>query len=233
MASREELAHLLRRATFGPRVEEVDAAERAGAAATVDALLAPAGPDAGAARTPAPAPPDPVAALGRNPPREQRIAAQKQQREQVAALMLWWLDRMVAADHQVHEKLTFFWHGHWATSVQKVKFPLVMLGQQQTLHSLGTGDFGALAHAMVKDPALIYWLDGHKNTAQAPNENFARELMELFVLGIGNYTEADVKAGARALTGWAVDRTRNVSMINERRRDTGEKTILGRTGKFA
>jgi uncharacterized protein (DUF1800 family) len=233
MASREELAHLLRRATFGPRVEEVDAAERAGAAATVDALLAPAGPDAGAARTPAPAPPDPVAALGRNPAREQRLAAQKQQREQVAALTLWWLDRMVAADHQVHEKLTFFWHGHWATSVQKVKFPLVMLGQQQKLHALGAGDFGALAHAMVKDPALIYWLDGHKNTAQAPNENLARELMELFTLGIGNYTEADVKAGARALTGWAVDRTRNLAVINDRRRDTGEKTILGRTGNFA
>jgi uncharacterized protein (DUF1800 family) len=236
MASREELAHLLRRATFGPRAEEVDAAERTGPAATVDALLTFAGSgaaaDAGAARTPPPAPPDPVAALGRNPGREQRIAAQKQQREQVGALMLWWLDRMVAADHQAHEKLTFFWHGHWATSVQKVKFPLVMLGQQQTLHTLGTGDFGALVHAMVRDPALIYWLDGHKNTARAPNENLARELMELFTLGIGNYTEGDVKAGARALTGWAVDRARNVSMVNEKRRDTGEKTILGRTGTF-
>jgi uncharacterized protein (DUF1800 family) len=236
MASREELAHLLRRATFGPRVEDVDAAEKAGAAATVDALFAPAGfdpaADAGAARTPPPAPPDPVAALGRNPGREQRLAAQKQQREQVAALTLWWLDRMVAADHQVHEKLTFFWHGHWATSVQKVKFPLVMLAHQQKLHTLGAGDFGVLAHAMVKDPALIYWLDGHKNTAQAPNENLARELMELFTLGIGNYTEADVKAGARALTGWAVDRARNASMINEKRRDTGAKTILGRTGNF-
>src|SRR5687768_3539839 len=138
MASREELAHLLRRATFGPRVEDVDAAEKAGMAQTVDALLAPGGfdpnTDAGAARTPPPAPPDPVAGLGRNPAREQRLTAQKQQREQVAALTLWWLDRMVAADHQVHEKLTFFWHGHWATSVQKVKFPLVMLAHQQKLH---------------------------------------------------------------------------------------------------
>jgi len=236
MASREELAHLLRRATFGPRVEEVDAAEKAGVAATVDALLAPAAfdsrSDAGATRTPPPNQADPVAALGRNPGREQRLTAQKQQREQVAAVELWWLDRMVAADHQVHEKLTFFWHGHWATSVRKVKFPLVMLGQQQTMHTLGPGDFAAFAHAMVKDPALIYWLDGHKNTAQAPNENLARELMELFTLGIGNYTEADVKAGARALTGWAVDRARNVAVINEKRRDTGEKTILGRTGTF-
>jgi uncharacterized protein (DUF1800 family) len=116
--------------------------------------------------------------------------------------------------------------------VQKVRFPLVMLGQQQTMHTLGTGDFGALAHAMVKDPALIYWLDGHKNTEKAPNENLARELMELFTLGIGNYTEADVKAGARALTGWAVDRARNIAVINEKRHDTGDKTILGTTARF-
>jgi uncharacterized protein (DUF1800 family) len=85
---------------------------------------------------------------------------------------------------------------------------------------------------MVKDPALIFWLDGHQNTARAPNENLARELMELFTLGIGNYTEADVKASARALTGWAVDRARNVAVINEKRRDAGEKTILGRTANF-
>ena len=100
MASREEISHLLRRATFGPRVEEIDAAEQAGAPTTVDALLSPAAPDAGAARTPPPAPPDPVAALGRNTDRQLRIEAQKQQREQVFALTVWWLDRMVAADHR-------------------------------------------------------------------------------------------------------------------------------------
>src|SRR5829696_2382183 len=99
MVSREDLAHLLRRAGFGPRSDEVDAAERVGPAATLDALLAPAGADAGGARTPPPAPPDPVAALPRNAPRDQRQAAQKQQREQVMALTVWWLDRMVAAEH--------------------------------------------------------------------------------------------------------------------------------------
>jgi uncharacterized protein (DUF1800 family) len=232
MATRSDLAHLLRRAGFGPRDDEVDAAEKAGITATVDALLTPPSPDAGAARTPPPAAADAVAALSRDATREQRQAAQKQQREQVAALTAWWLDRMVQADHQAHEKLTFFWHGHWATSVQKVQFPQVMLAHQQKLHSLGPGDFGVLAHAMVKDPALIWWLDGHKNTAKAPNENLARELMELFTLGIGNYTEADVKAGARALTGWAVDRSKNLAVINTKRYDPGEKTILGRTGAF-
>jgi uncharacterized protein (DUF1800 family) len=232
MATRSDLAHLLRRAGFGPRADEVDAAEKGGVAATVDALLAPPAADAGAARTPPPATADPVAALAKDATREQKQAAQKQQREQVAALTVWWLDRMVQADHQAHEKLTFFWHGHWATSVQKVQFPQVMLAHQQKLHALGTGAFGVLAHAMAKDPALIWWLDGHKNTAKAPNENLARELMELFTLGIGNYTEADVKAGARALTGWAVDRSRNLAVINAKRVDTGEKTILGRTGPF-
>jgi uncharacterized protein (DUF1800 family) len=232
MATRSDLAHLLRRAGFGPRADEVDAAERAGAAATVDALLAPPAPDAGASRTPPPATADPVAALPKEATREQRQAAQKQQREQVTALTGWWVDRMVQADHQAHEKLTFFWHGHWATSVQKVQFPQVMLAHQQKLHALGMGDFGVLVHTMVKDPALIWWLDGHKNTAKAPNENLARELMELFTLGIGNYTEADVKAGARALTGWAVDRSKNLAVINSKRYDTGEKTILGRTGAF-
>jgi len=231
MATRSDLAHLLRRAGFGPRVEDVDAAEKAGLDATVDALF-PGTPDAGAARTPPPATADPVAALPKDAPRDQRQAAQKQQREQVAALTAWWLDRMVQADHQAHEKLTFFWHGHWATSVQKVQFPQVMLAHQQKLHTLGTGDFGVLVHAMIKDPALIWWLDGHKNTAKAPNENLARELMELFTLGIGNYTEADVKAGARALTGWAVDRSKNVAVVNAKRVDPGEKTILGRTGPF-
>lgn len=232
MANRSDFAHLLRRAGFGPRADEVDAAERAGVAATVDALLAPPAPDAGAARTPPPNAADPVAALPRDATREQKQAAQKQQREQVAALTAWWVDRMVQADHQAHEKLTFFWHGHWATSVQKVQFPQVMLAHQQKLHALGPGDFGVLVRTMAKDPALIWWLDGHKNTAKAPNENLARELMELFTLGIGNYTEADVKAGARALTGWAVDRSKNVAVLNAKRVDTGEKTILGKTGPF-
>jgi uncharacterized protein (DUF1800 family) len=232
MASRDDLAHLLRRATFGPRADELDAAERAGRDATLANLLTPATPDAGAARTPPPAAADPVGALGRDATREQRQQAQRQQREQVVALTLWWLDRMVSAEHQAREKLTFFWHGHWATSVEKIKFAQPMLTQQQTMYALGGGDFGALVHAMVRDPALIFWLDGHKNTAKAPNENLARELMELFTLGIGNYTEADVKAGARALTGWAVDRAKNTATVNAQRHDAGDKTILGRTGPF-
>jgi uncharacterized protein (DUF1800 family) len=233
MATREELAHLLRRATFGPRAEDLDAAERTGWDATLASLLTPAAADAGAAATPPPSyGPDPAAQLGKGATREQRQQAQRAEREQLTAVTVWWLDRMVAADHQLREKLTFFWHGHWATSARKVKSARLMLGQQQTLYRLGAGDFGALAHAMVRDPALVFWLDGQRSTAKAPNENLARELMELFTLGIGNYTESDVKEGARALTGWQVDRAAGTATFNKQRHDAGSKTILGHTGAF-
>jgi uncharacterized protein (DUF1800 family) len=116
--------------------------------------------------------------------------------------------------------------------VQKVKSAQLMLAQQQTFRELGHGDFGALTAAMVRDPALVVWLDGQKNTRQAPNENLARELMELFTLGIGHYGEADVKEGARALTGWTVDRTTGATTFVPRRHDPGDKTILGQSAAF-
>src|SRR4051794_39694180 len=121
MATRAELAHLLRRATFGPRPEEVDAAESAGYEATVDALLQPKGDDAGAARTPVPQlGPDPYLALDKNADRAARQKAQQERRQQGRTATYWWIDRMTQADHQLPERLTFFWHGHWATSIQKV-----------------------------------------------------------------------------------------------------------------
>ncbi|MGC9668682.1 DUF1800 domain-containing protein [Planosporangium sp. 12N6] len=228
MATRTELAHLLRRATFGPRAEDVDAAERAGLDATLAVLFAPAGTDAGAARTPVPAL-EPVAVPGPKADADARQKARQQQREQTNTVTLWWLDRMVQADHQLSEKLTFFWHGHWATSVEKVRDAPLMLAQQQTLQRYGGGDFGALLKAMLRDPALLFWLDGQKNTAKAPNENLARELMELFTLGIGRYGEADVRQAARALTGWRIDPAKRTAVFDPKRHDSGVKTVLGRT----
>ncbi|MEW2382741.1 DUF1800 domain-containing protein [Micromonospora sp. NPDC047707] len=232
MTEREAVAHLLRRATFGPTAEEVDAAERAGVAATLDSLLAPPGADRGTAAPPLPAlGPDPYAELADNPTREQRQAANRERREQVLRLSGWWLDRMVAADDQAGEKLLFFWHGHWATSVRKVRSAPLMLRHLETLRRHGRGPLDALVTAMVRDPALILWLDGHRNTRKAPNENLARELMELFTLGIGGgYTETDVREGARALTGWVVDRRSGAARFTPRRHDPGPKTILGVTG---
>jgi uncharacterized protein (DUF1800 family) len=233
MADRATVAHVLRRAAFGPTADEVDAAERVGLAATVDALVAPATPDAGAAATPPPQlGADPFHTLGGRPSREDRQRANQARRDQITTTIAWWVDRMVAAEHQLAEKLVFFWHGHWATSVQKVKSAQLMLRQQQTFRDLGHGDFGALAAAMVRDPALVIWLDGQKNTRRAPNENLARELMELFTLGIGHYAETDVKEAARALTGWTVDRVTGTVRFVERRHDHGTKTILGQTGSY-
>ncbi len=233
MATRAQLAHLLRRATFGPRADELDAAERAGVDATLAGLLTPTGTDQGAAGTPVPQlGADPLVGLGKTADRTARLQAQQQERDQVRAATVWWLDRMVAADHQFAEKLTFFWHGHWATSVEKVRDAQLMLLQQQTFRDLGHGDFGPFLKAMLRDPALIIWLDGQQNTRAAPNENLARESMELFTLGVGNYTETDVREAARALTGWQVDRAARRSVFTAKRFDPGTKTILGHTGNL-
>jgi len=233
MADRGLVAHLLRRATFGPTSAEVDGAAAAGVESTLAALLTPTDADAGAAATPVPRlGPDPYAALTRGSSREERQRANQQRREQIVTLGQWWVVRLFAAEHQLLEKTVFFWHGHWATSVQKVKSAHLMLGQLQTMRTHARGDFAVLAKAMLRDPALIFWLDGQRNTRQAPNENLARELMELFTLGIGSYTEEDIRAGARALTGWTIDRTTGRASLNPRRHDAGAKTILGRTANF-
>src|SRR5207248_11139087 len=165
--------------------------------------------------------------------RAARQAAQQAVRQQVEDSVLWWLDRMVAAEHQFAEKLVFFWHGHWATSVEKVRSAAAMLRQQQTFRDLGAADFGPFLKATLRDPALIIWLDGQQNTRAAPNENLARESMELFTLGVGGgYTEADVRAAARALTGWQVRRGDQAATFNPARHDPGVKTILGQTGAY-
>jgi uncharacterized protein (DUF1800 family) len=220
MTDRRAVSHLLRRLTFGPTAAEVDAAERAGLEATLGRLLTPAAlpapPDIG---------PDPMAALGRGASREERRRARQAVRPQVAEATWWWLTRMAAGG--AAEKLSFFWHGHWATGVQKVRSAHLMLGQQQTFRRYGTGDTTPLVRAMVRDPALILWLDGQRNTRKAPNENLARELMELFTLGVGQYTENDVKAGARVLTGWQVDRAAGTARPLPRRHDDTPVTLLG------
>ncbi len=210
MAEREKVAHLLRRATFGPTAEEVDEAEKAGYAATAERLINPQTPDT------APAAPAMTGAKD----------------VQIQRLTEWWLDRMVVTPHQYQEKLVFFWHGHWATSYEKVDTAPLMLAQQNVFRQMGRGDFASFVKAMVRDPALILWLDGQRNTKKAPNENLARELMELFTLGIGNYTEADVKAGARALTGWTANKGNGQVKLEMGRYDGGDKTILGQTGKI-
>jgi uncharacterized protein (DUF1800 family) len=226
----DDVALLLRRAGFGPTADELTAARRAGYAATLAALTAPTGPDIGAARAPMPRlGPDPYATTPEPTP-AQRIEADGRRRAQTIALSRWWLDRMTVADHQAVEKLIFFWHGHWATSIVKVKSPQLMLTQHRTLRE--SRDFRDMAHRMIVDPALVYWLDGQLNSREAPNENLAREFFELFTLGIGRYTESDVQQAGRALTGWRIDLAAQRSVFDPRRYDDGTKTILGVTRRF-
>jgi uncharacterized protein (DUF1800 family) len=117
-------------------------------------------------------------------------------------LVSWWLDRMYAADYPLSERMTWFWHGHWATAISKVLYPLPMLKQNNTLRKYALGNFQDMARAMVTDGALNYWLDNEENYVTSPNENLARELMELMTLGVNKFTQDDVKAAARALTGY-------------------------------
>jgi uncharacterized protein (DUF1800 family) len=230
MADRLQISHLLRRATFGPTAAEVDAAAKRDYPAVVADLVSPRGTDAGAAATPIPAfATDPYFGRGAN---VDKASAQQEARAQLQQLTAGWLARMAAAQHQFSEKLIFFWHGHWATSAQKVRSATLMRGQLETFRTKGFGDFAALARTMVRDPALIFWLDGQRNTRQAPNENLAREFMELFTLGIGAYTEDDVKAAARALTGWALDRATGTVRFIANRHDSTAKTILSQTANF-
>jgi uncharacterized protein (DUF1800 family) len=220
-----DAALLLRRAGFGPTAAELAAATASGYEATLARLTSPSAPDLGALSTPVPQlPPDPFTGL-ENPTTTQRAVADAERRRQTALITRWWLDRLIVADHQTFEKLVFFWHGHWATSIRKVIRPRSMMKQHATLRA--SMDFSLMAHRMVEDPALMYWLDGQLNTKAAPNENLARELMELFMLGIGHYSERDIKEAGRALTGWKIDYDTPRTYFSRASHSTGLKRILG------
>ncbi len=142
----------------------------------------------------------------------------------------WWVYRMLCGPDPLTERLTLMWHNHFATSNLKVNDLSLMRRQNETLRSLCRAPFGRLLKAMLRDPALLVWLDALDNTKVRPNENLSRELMELFTIGVGSYTEEDVKGAARALTGWrmAGDEVRFVPS----RHDAATQTILGRTAAF-
>ncbi len=230
MSERDAVRRLLNRVGLGPRPGELDAATAAGFEATLARLTRANGPDAGAQRTPAPdfGPLQPRA--GQGVPKDQKRANRRTGLEQSAQLGGWWLDRMAAVEQPYPERMTWFWHGHFATSAHKVKNAQLMYTQNDTLRRLGRGDFRTLAQAMIVDPAMLVWLDGGGNRVGKPNENLAREFMELFTLGVGHYTEADVRDSARALTGWRVDYQTGGATVTPRAHDPGPETVLGTSG---
>jgi uncharacterized protein (DUF1800 family) len=148
-------------------------------------------------------------------------------------LQAWWCYRMARTRVPLREKLTLFWHGHFATSFYKVEDSYLMHRQIETLRQHAWGNFRDLVLAVAKDPAMLVYLDGETNTKEHPNENFARELMELFTCGIGNYTEQDVQEAARAFTGWhRGGPAGDEFFFNAEAHDFGRKQFLGRSGKF-
>lgn len=224
------IAHLYRRAGFGADAQQLADGTVAGFAATVNRLLDWSGPDDGAdaVRLPDVTP----GYFGSSPNADQLRQLSAQRQAQMKLVQLWWLDRIVASTSPLREKLTFLWHGHFATSNEKVDSPPMMVQQNQTLRAKGAGPFDQLLNAMITDPAMMVWLDANTNRKGRPNENFARELMELFSLGIGNYTDGDVRESARAFTGWVVDRDAVSARLVQAQADYDSKTVLGQTGAF-
>ena len=142
----------------------------------------------------------------------------------------WWTNRMLTNPQPLQEKMALFWHGHFASNEAKVRDYRKLLAQLEIFEKQGTGNFRNLTVAVAQDPAMLTFLDAGVNVKGAANENFAREIMELFTLGVGNYTEKDIREAARAFTGWNFVDLKFV--VNQNQHDDGEKTFLGKTGRF-
>jgi len=148
----------------------------------------------------------------------------------VAEMGYWWVLTMIRSHQPLQEKMTLFWHGHFTTAYSKVNKPVPLLTQNQLYREYALGNFGELVKKVSRDPAMIEYLDGQSNKKGKPNENYARELMELFTIGIGNYTEQDVREAARAFTGWSY--RGRAFMFDKNQHDSGSKTFMGQTGNF-
>lgn len=225
-----EISRLFHRFGFGPRPGEYAQALKDGVDATRARLIN--APATQTTITPVLIPE--IADLGKRPQENtpEVVTFALAMRNQSQQMGLWWLDMMALSDHGLTERMTWFWHGHWATSIQKLNYPLPMFNQNKTLRAQSLGNFNTMVKAMLNDGALQFWLDGQDSTAKAPNENLGRELMELFVLGVNRYSEDDVKAISRALTGYQVERSSGVVTINPNRRDASPVSLLGKTASF-
>ena len=206
------VGHLYRRAAFGATMAELEAGVKNGPEKTIDALIA-GGLD-----------------QDKFDADTAKLADSITRANNGQQASAWWLYRMLYTPHPLREKLTLFWHNHFATSNKKVLNAGFMLRQYELLRRHALGSFRTLLQEMSRDPAMMVWLDTRGSKKGNPNENYARELMELFSLGIGNYTEKDIREAARAFTGWDIRGTQ--PQFNDSQHDPGEKTVLGKTGKF-
>ncbi len=208
---RRRVNHLLRRLAFGPRPADVELAKSGG----------------------------PAEAIARQFSYDPEVDPFADLYEQTRGLLPmdnydrcreWWCNRLIRTQYPLQEKLALFWHNHFATAGSKVNPAWRMTKQIDLFRRLGRGSFRTLLVEVGRDPAMLQWLDGQTSTKNGPNENYAREVMELFTLGPGHYTEWDVKELSRCFTGWRIEG--EGSRFDASRHDAGEKTVLGQTGKF-
>ncbi len=164
--------------------------------------------------------------------REEREAEQRLNIERAFDLREWWFREMLTTPSPLTEKMTLFWHNHFATSQQKVRYTTLMYQQNALLRKNALGNFGSMLRQVARDPAMLIYLDNANSRREQPNENFAREVMELFTLGEGNYSEQDIKEMARAFTGWSLDRETGEFMFRRGMHDAGVKTIFGKRANF-
>jgi uncharacterized protein (DUF1800 family) len=222
--------HLLNRAGFGARSSEVDAAVAAGLDATLDRLLAPS--DAWEMppyeRIDEPSKKE-LEGLPKEEQDKRRRVAREADRRQVLEATGWWFREMSASESPLLEKAVLFWHGFFTTSIEETKRGFLILQQHEFLRRNALGSYADLLRGIARDPAMLVYLDNNVNRKGSPNENFARELMELFSLGEGSYTEEDVKEAARALTGRGTS-GKGEYEFRKRQHDDGAKTVLGVTG---
>lgn len=205
-------AHLLRRAAFGASREEIEQAVKAGPQQALDRLCT-SNPRADE--------------FDREADRLAEGAIQSGNPQQLEAA---WMHRLLSSPFPLQERLVLFWHDHFATSQAKVEDLRLMQRQNATLRQYALGHFSEMLHAMTRDPAMLIWLDSNTNRKGAANENYAREVFELFSLGLGQYTENDIREAARALTGWSVEN--GEPHFEPGRFDEGTKTIFGQQGRF-
>ncbi len=205
-------SHLMRRAGFGATLSELDGYVQAGLPATLDELFSMQG----------------RSEFDRSMQPMERVLTSSQDPRQLAS---WWLLRMLQTPCPLLEKTTLFWHGHFATGAEKVANARAMLRQNEWLRMHALGSFEAMLQGISKDVAMLIYLDSEENRKTRPNENYARELMELFCLGPGNFTEQDIKELSRCFTGWQIERGQ--FRFNRNQHDDGTKAFLGRRGNFS
>jgi len=228
---REDARHLLARTGFGGRLEEIDRVAALDRRTAVERLLAGTRTEA---RTPPPQNVDEWIAPRRvrDLSDDERKMFQREQVERGLALKAWWLQEMLVTDSPLTERMTLFWHNHFTSGLQKVRSSALMRQQNVLLRRHALGSFAELLHAAAKDPAMLLYLDSARSRREQPNENFAREVMELFTLGEGHYSERDIREAARAFTGWSIDPDSGSYRWRPFFHDGGEKTVLGATGRM-